>query len=572
MKKYKLNLFLLCTFTIFFIGIFFPIQLKRTYAATLVNEDCEETECSYTGFICNSCNLEGLYWLDNGKIAADKEVYDPVSNSWYWFDSDGTMARNKEVFLAANEERTEGKWVYYDENGHMVKGFYSLTDGNGNQKNVFYDYITGAMQHGEYCLDNNWYRFDSITGAMVYGEYVNENGWYYYDENTGIMQKGIVKHHNNEYYYDKITGIMYHGVVARDNTICKYDRITGVFIGKADDESLNDVWTIEDIYDYIYSLNSLNRNTLDIKRNADGADIYCKTDDDLKIMQVTDIHISGISGNYRKNILAMQTVYEMTTREQPDFIVSTGDLVFGNVYSNNEEDSIAFDIVLKFMDKIGIPWTWTFGNHDHDYFDRLDTNQLTYMLSKSSTLYMAENNPNIKGYSNGVFRIYKNDNLENALILLDSHGEIWNNNQLLTYDYIDESQISWYSNKIQELKTQAGKEIDTFVYIHIPIEEYAQINPNNYLSGTKREEVACSKTPNELAETMAKLGSTRALFCGHDHVNDFIAFYNGMYFVYSKSIDYTAYIGIEKETVQRGVGVLIINQDNTFDIQNKCYR
>lgn len=572
MKKYKLNLFLLCILTIFFVGIFFPLQLKCTYAATLVNEDCEEVDKSYTGFVCNLNNIEGLYWLDNGKIAAGKEVYDPVSNAWYWFDSDGTMARNKEVFLATNEEHTEGKWVYYDENGHMIKGFYSLTDENGSQKTVFYDYITGEMQHSEYCIDNNWYRFDSITGAMIYGEYVNENGWYYYDENSGIMQKGIVKHHNNEYYYDKITGIMYHGVVSHDNTVCKYDKITGVFIGKADDEFSNNVWTIQDIYDYIYSLKSLNRNTLDIKRRADGADIYCNTDNDLKLMQVADMHISGISGNYRKNILAMQTVYEMATREQPDFIVSTGDLVFGNVYSNNGEDSIAFDIVVKFMDAMGIPWTWTFGNHDHDYFDRLDTNQLTDMLSKSSTLYMAENNTGIKGYSNGVFRIYKNDKLENALILLDSNGEIWSNNQFITYDYIDESQISWYRNKIQELKIQAGKEIDTFVYIHIPIEEYAQINPNNYLSGTKREEVACSKTPNRLAETMAELGSTKALFCGHDHINDFIAFYNGMYFVYSKSIDYTAYIGIEKETAQRGVCILTINQNNTFNIQNKCYR
>ena len=620
MKVYKRHLFLFSLITLFFIGVFSFTHSKSTFAATLVNEYGEELSADYSGVAYNSYDYNELYLLDNGKIVTSKEIYDPVTDAWYWFESDGIMARSKEVFLATNEERTEGKWVYYDENGHMVKGFFSLSDENGDEKTVFYDEITGEMKHGESFIDGGWYRFDEITGAMVYGEYVNENGWYYYDENTGIMQKGFVNliydsseklvfydeitgvmqhgeyciddnwyrfdnitgeviygeyvNEKGSYYYDEDTGIMYHGLVVRNGSISKYDKITGIFISEAGDESKNDVWTLQDLYDYIDILASLNKDTINIKKNSAGADIYCKTDNELKIMQVTDMHISGVESNYRKNILSMQTVYEMASREQPDFIVSTGDLVFGNVYSNNEDDSVALDIVLKFMDAMDIPWTWTFGNHDHDYFDRLETEELTNMLSKCSTLYMAENNPTIKGYSNAVFRVYKNDTLSTALILLDSHGEIWdsNNTHLITYDYIDESQITWYKNKIQELNSEAGKTLDTFVYIHIPIEEYALIDSANYLSGEKRETVACSSTHNMLAETMIELGSTKALFCGHDHVNDFIALYNGMYFVYSKSIDYTAYIGIEHETAQRGICILTINKDNTFNIQNVCYR
>lgn len=331
--------------------------------------------------------------------------------------------------------------------------------------------------------------------------------------------------------------------------------------------------TIKDVYDYIDSLDSLNGGKLDIKRNSEGADIYCKTEDDVKIMQITDMHISGLEENYGKNILAMQTVYEMAERERPDFIVATGDLVFGMAYTKSEDDRIALDMVLKFMDSMGIEWTWTFGNHDHDYFDRLKTSELTKILSETELLYMPENNPNLKGYSNGVFRIYRQNKLASALILLDSNGEIWDSSmELVTYDYIDESQISWYSDKIEELKKQAGKEIDTFVYMHIPLEEYAQITTEDYLSGEKRENVSCSRIYNNLAETMAGLGSTKALFCGHDHLNDFISLYNGIYFVYGKSIDYTAYEGIENKTEQRGVCILNINNDNTFDINNICYR
>ena len=234
MKTNKRNLFLLCISTIFFIGIFFPFQLKSTYAASLADEACEKADNNSTESACNSCNSEGLYWFDNGEIVTDREVYDPETDAWYWFDSDGTMARNKEVFLTTNDERTEGKWVYYDENGHMIKGFFSLTDDNGNEKTVFYDYITGAMQHDEYCIDNNWYRFDSITGAMICGEYANENGWYYYDEDTGIMQKGFVNLTCDSYektvFYDYITGIMQHGEYCIDDDWYRFDDITGQMI------------------------------------------------------------------------------------------------------------------------------------------------------------------------------------------------------------------------------------------------------------------------------------------------------------------------------------------------------
>ena len=56
------------------------------------------------------------YWFDNGVMARSKEIYDLGSDAWYWIDADGTMARDKDVYLRSNG----GKWVRYDSNGHMV--------------------------------------------------------------------------------------------------------------------------------------------------------------------------------------------------------------------------------------------------------------------------------------------------------------------------------------------------------------------------------------------------------------------------------------------------------------------
>ena len=72
---------------------------------------------------------------------------------------------------------------------------------------------------------------------------------------------------------------------------------------------------------------------------------------------------------------------------------------------------------------------------------------------------------------------------------------------------------------------------------------------------------------------MKSLGSTKAIFCGHDHLNDFSVLYEGVRYTYSKSIDYTAYLfqGIAKKSEQRGGTELLLKGSNSsleadFDI------
>lgn len=170
------------------------------------------------------------YWYDHGIMARDKEVWDPETDAWYWFDADGAMAVNKDVFIPTNAQRTEGKWVRYDEKGSMIKGedyryggwywfdpitgemkkgFAHIPDETEEGKWVYYDEITGQMHHGESCLDGNWYYFDDWTGKMVHGEYYRNENWYYYDIITGIMSHGwTVLPDGRELYYDEITGIL----------------------------------------------------------------------------------------------------------------------------------------------------------------------------------------------------------------------------------------------------------------------------------------------------------------------------------------------------------------------------
>ena len=59
MKTNKRNLFLLCILTIFFIGIFFPFQLKFTYAASLTDEACEKADNN---------SLSPIFYIQAGEL------------------------------------------------------------------------------------------------------------------------------------------------------------------------------------------------------------------------------------------------------------------------------------------------------------------------------------------------------------------------------------------------------------------------------------------------------------------------------------------------------------------------
>jgi len=150
----------------------------------------------------------GKYWYENGvrqgTTGRGKEIYDPVSDAWYWLDADqnGRMAANKDVYLENGD-----KWVRYDGDGHMVKG------------DQFYN--------------GNWYRFNVETGAMVKGEQYYDGGWYRFDVNSGVMIKGWYRETENDgtvknYYYDPVSGKMVKGEVTIGNDRCYFDTNTGV--------------------------------------------------------------------------------------------------------------------------------------------------------------------------------------------------------------------------------------------------------------------------------------------------------------------------------------------------------
>ena len=113
------------------------------------------------------------YWYENGvrqgTEGRGKEIYDPVSDGWYWLDAvdGGKKAVSKDVYqesyagVYADREDGTGKWVRYDENGLMIKGW---SEQNGNR--YYFDTATGAMAKGTVEIDGVQYTFSWETGVL----------------------------------------------------------------------------------------------------------------------------------------------------------------------------------------------------------------------------------------------------------------------------------------------------------------------------------------------------------------------------------------------------------------------
>ena len=255
-----------------------PVKPTATPTATPVKPTATPAS-GYTGW--KTVNGKD-YWYENGvkqgTTGRGKEIYDPDSDAWYWLDANqgGAKAVSKDVY----QESNGGKWVRYDANGHMIKGWDTNDDGT-----YYFDLITGAMTKGDATIDGLPCSFDTVTGiglncawkringkdywyeggkrqgydpnnAAYRGKEIYDpasNGWYWLDnvqqgakavskdvyqessggkwvryDANGQMIKGWNTNADGTYYFDPITGAMAKGATTIDGMTYYFDPATGV--------------------------------------------------------------------------------------------------------------------------------------------------------------------------------------------------------------------------------------------------------------------------------------------------------------------------------------------------------
>ena len=173
-------------------------------------------------------NGKTYYFEDGQQVLGEKCLLDPMTGqpNWYYFwPEDGGSMDTGWTLLPATEFQP-ARWVYYDDQGHMLHGEQAI-DGDW----YYLDPETGSRIQGFlYRPDGNkWVYYDPISGKMLYGEQPIDGDWYLLDPYTGAVCYGwaVLPSSGKTVYFDPVTGKMWHGWGYIDGVPQYFDVWTG---------------------------------------------------------------------------------------------------------------------------------------------------------------------------------------------------------------------------------------------------------------------------------------------------------------------------------------------------------
>lgn len=312
------------------------------------------------------------------------------------------------------------------------------------------------------------------------------------------------------------------------------------------------------------------------------------TDDDFRVMQLTDVHIGAGFLSIKKDSMALNAVAAMIMEEKPDLVVVSGDIAYPVPFQagtfNNKNSARLF---AELMEQLGVYWCPAFGNHDtesYSYFTREEIAEF-YTGGDYPHCLLQTGPDEVDGCGNYIVNIENTDGkITQSIIMMDSQSYIGTgiiDGIIMKYDRIHDNQVEWYKNQITDLTAENGGEMpNSIVFFHIPLIEYRDawteyINNGSQdtenvkyiygMVGEKNNGIFCADENCGLFDAALELGSTKGFFCGHDHVNNFSLDYKGIRLTYGYSIDYLAYFGIAKYGAQRGCTMITISPDGSFE-------
>ncbi len=308
--------------------------------------------------------------------------------------------------------------------------------------------------------------------------------------------------------------------------------------------------------------------------------------EELKVLQLTDIHICGSITTIETDRKSIDACYKLIKETQPDLIIVTGDIVYPiPIQTFNRNNLKPIFQFCTFMNNIGIPWAMVYGNHDTESIATYDSKTLEGLFrhfkeQENCPMLYAETQPDIYGRYNQYLRIENKDGSLNRLIfLIDSNDYVQNTSEINNYDSVHKDQIEWYSETIDRISEEENTTVKSFVFMHIPFKEFADAKDALdtgeadaiYLFGENGEKTSYPEHNSNFFNIILDKNSTEAVFVGHDHLNNIGIKYKGIDLVYSKSIDYIAYPGISKMTEQRGATLITILKNGEYRIEQIDY-
>lgn len=306
----------------------------------------------------------------------------------------------------------------------------------------------------------------------------------------------------------------------------------------------------------------------------------------FRILMVSDIH-GGVGYDEMHTVRAMQALVDHTA---PHLVLLGGDIAGpGSIHvANQEELKTLLDGLVSPMEQAGIPWAHVYGNHD-DNFGLCNADQQPVYERYPNCL--SKHSPaGVSGVSNYVLPVWDKEGktiLFNVFGLDTHHGmpefrkafgmaEGVQPIEPTGLENEDESplrfdQVNWYYQTSRAMEDYAGHKIPALMYMHFPLPEHRMVAMHREecgFEGTQMSPICCSKLNSGLFSACLQRGDVKAIFCGHDHKNDFSGVYCGVRLGFD---GYLSYCACHVEAL-RGGRLFEISADSPDVIETKMVR
>lgn len=261
------------------------------------------------------------------------------------------------------------------------------------------------------------------------------------------------------------------------------------------------------------------------------------------IAQFTDLHITGHGSDDRRTLACLDRVLEA---ERVDLAVFTGDLIAGG---QAKDPGAALRLAVSPVVARGLPLAVLWGNHDDE--GSLDRKGLQALARRLPGCLSRDEAPGVKGQGNQVIRVAGADGRPAAALhCFDSHayatgmGSAYAPVLGSAYAWMGASQMDWHREECARLEGERpdwARALPELAFFHIPLPQHRQAWDLGARAGVRQEDECHGLRDEGFFDALAQAGHVLAAFCGHDHLNDYVALHQGLALGYGRASGHGAY-------------------------------
>lgn len=314
--------------------------------------------------------------------------------------------------------------------------------------------------------------------------------------------------------------------------------------------------------------------------------LISNSEGDFRVLNLTDPQLKSEEWDkdHPTGNIFRKTVETLIERVSPDLITLSGDLSYADAFASYQKFA-------DYFDSFKIPWTCCFGNHDNQDGDEAVQRIIDEYMKHE--FFVFETCDASLGNSNVAILIEKNGKNAEGILLMDTHDRVpYKENSCginQAWGNLTPEQLDWYEAQVLQLREMGCN--DTTLITHIPIHAYLlaaeaafkRPEPDKTIKladtygpviwnsgyedsyGVLHEPISAYPEDEGAFARICKLGSTKNIVCGHNHVNNWVVKYRGVRFIFGTKTGCGSYW----EPEINGGTVLTINENGVTNVHHE---